>query len=156
PGFQVRDALMISFDLNLQNYPKERAEAFRTEALDRVGSLPGVRSVTLASVVPLSGRMVGAAGSLEGQTGPSDMSSVVLLSSVYPGYFRTLGIPLLKGRDFSGRDREGSPRVIIVNETLARRFWPDQDPLGKRFSLSGPRGELLEVVGVARDSKVDE
>src|SRR5262249_45256433 len=144
------------FDLNLQNYPKERAEAFRTEVLDRVNALPGVRSATLASVVPLSGRMVGAAGSREGETAPSDMSSIVFLSSVYPGYFRTLGIPLLKGRDFSMQNREGSPRVIIVTETMARRFWPDQDPLGKRLSLSGPRGELLEVVGIARDSKVDE
>ncbi|HEX9763991.1 MAG TPA: FtsX-like permease family protein, partial [Candidatus Acidoferrales bacterium] len=67
-----------------------------------------------------------------------------------------MGIPLLRGRDFTLQDSEGAPGVVIVNETMARRFWPEADALGQRLSLDGARGPYLEVVGVARDSKYDE
>jgi len=156
PGFQVRHGLAVSFDLNLQGYPKERAAAFREEVLERVESLPGVRAASLAGLVPLSGKLVGAGASKEGDASPTDMSSLAFMNTISPGYFRTLGIPLRRGRDFTREDREGAPDVVIVNETLARSFWPGEEPLGKRISLSGPRGPFLEVVGVARDSKYDE
>jgi len=73
-----------------------------------------------------------------------------------PGYFATLGIPLVRGRDFSAGDGPGAPLVLVVNETLARRLWPDQDPLGRRLKLYGRDEPLREVVGVAKDGKYDE
>jgi putative ABC transport system permease protein len=70
-----------------------------------------------------------------------------------PGYFRCLGIPVLRGREFTAQDRTGAPRVAIVNEAFARRFWPDRDPLGKRLSIEGPEGNFMEIVGVVKDGK---
>jgi predicted permease len=121
--------------------------------------MPGVTSVGLAELVPLTlssrSRLVLRDGQEPPQ--PADRGSVaVFTNNVSPGYLMTLGIPLLVGRDFGIRDRFDTPDVAIVNETMARRYWPDAEPLGRRFrtwdGLDG-FGPWIEVVGVARDSK---
>ena len=78
------------------------------------------------------------------------------MNAVYPDYFRTLGIPIVRGREFADRDGAGAPGVAIVNQECARRLWPDQEALGKRISLNGAQGPYLDVIGVARDAKYDE
>jgi predicted permease len=78
------------------------------------------------------------------------------MNAVYPGYFRTLGIPILKGREFTDRDGAGAPETAIVNQECARRLWPDQEALGRRISLNGAQGPFAEVIGVAQDAKYDE
>ena len=157
PGFEVRNGVGISFDLEVQGYSPPQREVFYRQLLERVQAQPGVQSASLAALVPLSGQMIRTAVTREGQDESDERSApAAFFNPVWPDYFRTMGIPLLRGRDFTLQDSEGAPGVVIVNETMARRFWPEADALGQRLSLDGARGPYLEVVGVARDSKYDE
>ncbi len=157
PGFDTRDSLTVSFDLGLQGYGTDRARAFHDDLLRRVRALPRVRAATLAALLPLSGRMAGMPLSTAqgGEDGPG-AAPTVYFDVVWPGYLSTMGIPLIRGRDFDQRDAAGAPRTVIVNETLARRLWPGADPLGGRVLLQGEEDRPLEVIGVARDGKYDE
>jgi len=157
PGFDTSTTLTVSFDLRTQGYSKERARVFCRDLIERVSALPGVRSATLASLVPMSGRMIGMeAFAPPAGGGEAVAQGVVSTNIVRPGYFRTLGIPLLRGRDFTAQDLDGAGGVIIVNETLARRFFSDAEPIGQRLSFDGPNGPWQEIVGIARDSRYDE
>ncbi len=157
PGFEPRDRLALSFDLTLQGYSSESSRAFCRDLLERVEALPGVRSATLANLVPLSGMMIGLEVTFEGASEPADPArSTVFTSAIWPGYFRTMAIPLLRGRDFTAQDDGTAPPVVIINETAARRFWPGREPLEQRLSLDGPGGPFLEVVAVAKDGKYDD
>jgi len=158
PGFVPEHVLTLNLSLTDSHYPKpEQRRAFFSEVLRRVGSLPGVRSATLADSLPLNPyqiRMVirrqtnTAAGSLPLSATTAMMSRL----TVSPAYFYTLGVPLLKGRTFTDGDNEQAPKVAVVNQTLARHLWPNEDPLGKElpFQGSGPR-----VVGVVGDTRHD-
>ncbi|HKF45257.1 MAG TPA: ABC transporter permease [Thermoanaerobaculia bacterium] len=155
-GLERRHAartLAASFDVETQGYGPERSREFFRALLDRAGALPGVESAALAETLPLSGRAVGDAIAPKGEVPRPGDSETVFVNTVSPGYFETLGVPILAGRDFTEADREGAPPVVIVNETLARRFWPGQDPLGKFLQTGGERAATLQVVGVARDGK---
>ncbi len=159
PGFDARHAAALSLDLGLQGYTAERAGLFYRQLAERAAAIPGVRSVSLASVAPLSGTMWGTEVELEGEpaaTGREARARSAYFSAIWPQFFRTLDIPLLAGRDFGAADVRGAPPVVIVNETFARRSWPGQNPVGKRLKLWGDDEPFREVVGVARDSKYDE
>jgi predicted permease len=116
--------------------------------------IPGVERVALADIVPLtlSDTVVGLRPSDSAAASATEPSRVHT-NAVSPGYFATLGIPLLAGRDFDVRDTEGRPLVAIVNETLARRFWPGESAIGKRVRRGTATGPEIEIVGVARNSK---
>ncbi len=151
-GFTAEKLLTASYDLTLQNYSSERREIFRHDLLTRMRSLPGVESVTIADLPPLSGTMVSTVvTATDDKSGSSE--SRAYLSSIGPDYFKTLGIPLLRGRGIDETDRRGSPDVAIINETLAHRLWPNLDPLGRTLQLEDTR---VQIVGVARDAKYDE
>jgi predicted permease len=115
--------------------------------------MPSVATAALAETLPLTGRAIGE-GVRPAEAKQWDYrSGATFLNAVSPGYFATLGIPIVAGRDFASSDRAGSTRVAIVNETLARQFWPGESPLGKRVRAEdGPDGDW-EVVGVARDGR---
>ena len=154
PGFVTNNGLMMSFDLGLARYDKARGQIFEEQLLQRVRSLPQIQSASLAEFVPLTD-----AGSLtplyvEGEPTPDRFDDDSLLSNNTVGldYFRTMGIPFVKGRDFNASDTASSPEVIIVNETLARRLSPDGNAVGKRIRMDS-QGDYLEVVGVVRDIK---
>ena len=154
PGFAIDNSLLMSFDLGLANYKPARGQIFEEQLLERVRALPQVRSASLAQHVPL-----GSGGNLsplyiEGEPTPDHFDDASLLShnTVGVDYFNTLGIPLVRGRDFNVRDTAASPGVIIVNETLARRVAPDGNAVGKRLRMDS-HGDYLEVVGVVRDVK---
>jgi putative ABC transport system permease protein len=141
--------------LSLADYPTERAGAFHRQLTQRIAALPGVQSVSRAAQLPnrnnffWGNRQVVPEG---GEQGSSDAGVVVEYNEVAPDYFTTLGVPLLRGREFTVRDTASAPRVVIVNETLARRLWPGEDPLGKRLRFGGMGlGPFHAVVGVARD-----
>jgi putative ABC transport system permease protein len=156
PGFDTAHTLSFTFDPSLENYPPAEAERFLGELVTRVSSEPGVAAASLTHVVPLSGRMYGMGIRIGGEEAPGDRPlPVVHFSNVWPDYFRTLEIPLLSGRDFSGEDRAGAPLVAIVNESFARRFWDTESPLGKTFQLADTPNPI-QVIGVARDTKYDE
>lgn len=124
----------------------------------RLEALPGVRSASLAHYVPFTNLYVPAFNSridIEGREPQPDSSPIIAFSTtVGLRYFQTMGIPLQRGRDFGSQEVEGAPKTAIVNETMARRFWPDEEVIGKRLRMTQGREQtLLEIVGVARDSK---
>ncbi|HET6374141.1 MAG TPA: ABC transporter permease [Candidatus Polarisedimenticolia bacterium] len=155
PGFDPRGAIALSFDLGLQGHSSEEAISLQRELLSRVETLPGVDSATLAGVLPMSGTMFGSALLREEDAATGDTSGIYI-NTIWPRYFKTMGIPLTLGRDFTMSDGAGSLPAVIVNETAARRLWPEQDPLGRRLSLDGAGGPWLTVIGIARDGKYDE
>lgn len=154
-GFRPDNLIMASVDLGLQRYDQARGHQFHRDLSDRLAGLHGVQAVALAGAVPFdySIRMheVGAAD--QTQPGPGQNGFLAAAySAVSTGYLRALGVTLVQGRDFAATDLPESPKVVIVNQTLARRIWGDENPLGKRLRL-GRDDDLREVVGVARDGK---
>jgi macrolide transport system ATP-binding/permease protein len=151
PGFSTRDGLIASVDLLPAGYDAARGTAFQQTLLARARELPGVDAASLAQRVPL-----GFGGSsdmnvqVDGYTPAPNEEMTVYYNRVSGDYLRTLGIPLVAGREFTERDSTGTPDVVIVNETLARRYWPGRSAIGGRIR-AGSR--TLEVVGVARDGK---
>lgn len=156
PGFAIDNGLMMSFDLGTANYNLSRGQLFEQQLMERVRALPQVRSASLAESVPLSGGGSKSPLYFEGEPSPAafDESSLLSHNTVTSDYFKTLGIPLLSGRDFNNADTSSSPGVIIVNETLARRIARDGNAVGKRIRMDS-KGQYLEVVGVVHDIKYD-
>ncbi len=153
-GFNPQTAVEVSFDLRLQGYDNARGLEFQKRLLERVRALPGVQSAGIVDLPPVDLHFSRNAVFVEGQT-PERLTTAprAMSSSITPGYLRAMSTRLVQGRDFTDQDDEKAPRVAIINETFARRFWPGQDPLGKRFSQGRPDSAKLEVVGVVEDGK---
>ncbi len=158
PGFKPDHVLTMALDVSLQGYDAGRGAQFYRQLLDRVRGLPGVRSATLASRLPLA---LGLQRTLflEGEV-PSEKARGVLVNvaTVDRDYLSTLRIPLVSGRTLGPEDVETSQPVVVVNETLARQFFPGREALGRtvRFPAPGADGTFtqpLRIVGIARDSK---
>ena len=158
-GYEVQRGLAVSLDLRPYGYGETTGTQLYERLLDRVRALPGVRSAALGSIVPLSGAQRQSGISIEGRPPVPDEELPSIDNDLTgPGYFGTMGISIVAGRDFTGRDDRSAPRVAIVNESMARRFWPGETVLGKRFR-TGNDGPWHEIVGVARDVRhvsVDE
>src|SRR5919112_6238519 len=158
PGFEVERGLVASFDLGLQGYDEARGQEFERRLVERVRALPGVRAASLTDLMPLSLNYSSSDVHVEGQQlGRGANAPISMVASVEPDYFKAMGIPLVAGRAFTEADKEGVQGVVIVNETLARRFFPGQDPargaVGRRISFQSDSGPWAEIVGVARDGK---
>ncbi|MCA1627995.1 MAG: ABC transporter permease [Acidobacteria bacterium] len=155
PGFETHNGLVMAVDLRPAGYGEDEAKgrAFYRRLIEKIEALPGVRSASLADIVPLSMNTNETGITIEGGTEPPDKRFITAHNSVAPRYFETMNIPLLRGREFTDADIREAPPVAIINETMARRFWATDDAIGKRFRFGGADGELYEVVGVARDSK---
>lgn len=135
PGFKTDNVLMAGFDPSLVNYDDTKIREFYKALPERMKSLPGVRSVALASMVPANYNYQTMAIAPEGYQLPEGLESLAILTShVDENYFDTLHIPLVRGRGFAATDVATSPLVAIVNDTSAAQFWPGQDPIGKRRS----------------------
>src|SRR5579871_4568186 len=153
PGFDVEHLATLSFDLGAEGYTEERGKQFQDQVLARVRSIPGAQSATLASTVPLFGGGFARTVFLEGQDATDRRAGkLVQITVAAPHYLETLGIPLLRGRALAETDQPNTPSAVVINETMAKRFWPDQDPIGKRFKFFG-QTNFQQVVGVAADSK---
>ncbi len=153
PGFRSDGVLIMTPETEIQGYTKEQGQEFYRQLMTRVEALPGVASASLAESVPLAFEGSRRGISVEGYERRKGEDSEYHYNTVGSRYFETMGIDLAAGRSFADTDREGAPGVVIVNESFARRFWPGQNPLGKRLSASGPQGKFLEIVGVAKDGK---
>ncbi|HEX8984705.1 MAG TPA: ABC transporter permease [Bryobacteraceae bacterium] len=151
-GFDPRHLARFTMDTAQAGYGRERTTAFYRELERRVRELPGIDSASMSSTVPMSFAMDAENIEVEGQSAAL-RRPMVLFNSVTPDYFRTMRIDLRRGRGFRDSDKEGAPRVAIVNEVMARRLWPNQDPQGKRFRIGRTGEAWWEVVGVARDGK---
>ncbi|HEX6904341.1 MAG TPA: ABC transporter permease [Thermoanaerobaculia bacterium] len=153
PGFRTRNLLTARFIMKGPQYQGAWVLEFQRQLRDRVASLPRVKSAALASELPM-GVGMNLKGDLvaEGKVlGPNEPPPVTGWRMVSPGYFETMEIPILRGRGFTSADHERAPEVVIVEEGLARRLWPDENPLGKRLKLNAPlpaQGGWRTVVGV--------
>lgn len=153
-GFNPDHVLNLILDPADVGYRRARTNEFYRQLKSRILRLPGVQSASLAYSVPMGSYNHAASIDVEGRpVPPGQQPPVVLYNSVGPNYFANLQVPLLRGRTFTKADNETAPPVAVVNQTMAQRLWPGQDPLGKRFSMNGPSGRFIEVVGVARNGK---
>jgi predicted permease len=150
PGFNPNRVFVASYDLFPNGYDAATGVALDRQILDKVATVPGVQSVALADWVPLGFSSRGTSFLPEGYAPKHDESMAAGCTSVSPGYFHTLEIPLVQGRDFTAADTPTSLPVVIVNEHFAARYWPSQEPLGKRVQIDGV---WKTVVGVAQNSE---
>src|SRR6201986_4348695 len=158
PGFEVEHGLVASFDLGLQNYDEARGQDFERRLVERVRALPGVKAASLTDLMPLSLNYSSSDVHVEGQQlGRGANAPISMVATVEQEYFKAMSIPLVAGRGLNEADKEDSTQVVIINETLARRFFPGEDPargaIGRRISLQSDSGPWSEIVGVARDGK---
>src|SRR5436853_552871 len=153
-GFDPHNAVSLSFDLRLQGYDQARGKEFQKRRLERVLALTGLQSAGTAYMIPVDLHFSREAIFIEGQAPERTTTAPrALTSRISPGYFSAMSTPLVQGREFSEQDDDKATRVAIVNETFARRFWPDEDPIGKRFTTGSADSPKLQVIGVARDGK---
>jgi predicted permease len=154
PGFNADRVLLVRLDLDPREYDDAKRLAFYRQALDRVAALPGIEAASLTNNVPLS--IVGITPRpVEAEDAPAQREQDRVPASpdyVSPGYFGTLGIRLTSGREFGIQDVSGAPPTVIINQTLARRLWPNQDAVGRRIKVAREK-EPLTVIGVAPDVK---
>ncbi|HEV2697139.1 MAG TPA: ABC transporter permease, partial [Terriglobales bacterium] len=153
PGFSTTRVVATGVSLVAAGYGAPRAKTFQDELIDRLTGLPGFESAAFASVTPLGYRGFSSTPiAVDGyQPSPNEQPEVEY-NQVSPGYFKTLGIPLFSGREFTRSDDENAPSVAIVNQTMVARYWHGQDPIGRRLQV---RGRWARVVSVVADSKYE-
>ena len=159
PGFDPRHVVAISLPVSgSEQAPPDRRAAFYREVVKQLRAMPGVQAASAVNHVPIAGDLFRFGVVIEGRAAPrpGDAPSAAYRVAL-PGYFQTIGMRLVRGRDFEERDSETAPPVAVINQTMARRCWPGEDAIGKRFRLDSatPRAtpNLMTVVGVIRDVK---
>ena len=151
PGFSTDGVLLTAIDLFGSGYDEARARNFQDQLIDRVRNLPGIESAAYSRVTPFSYRTYFSAPiTVDGYQSAPDEQPTVEYNQVSPGYFSTMGIPLVSGREFTDADNATSLPVAIVNEAMAAHYWPGQDAMGKRIQM---KGQSMQVVGVAKLAK---
>jgi len=154
PGFNTKNVLTMRMSLPLRKYPEPfQRLAFFKEVLTRLEALPSVAAAGLVTTLPLEGGELRQLIILEGRSLSPGETPEGGLDVVSPDYFRVMGIPILKGRAFTAQDREDSAAVVIIDETLAQRYYPDENPLGKRLMIPGVKPVYREIVGVVKGLK---
>ena len=154
-GYNREHLLLVSTDPLAAGYNKERISNFANELATQISSLPGVRAVTSSKNGLFSGSESGNSIKVEGYTSKNDEDLQAAFDQVAPNYFSTVGIPLLLGRDIGLQDTETSPRVAVINESMARFYFGKANPIGRKFEIQDPdsKGGPVEIVGVARDAR---
>ena len=153
-GFDPRNVMTLRVSLNQAGYetPAKRAQ-FARQALEEISGLPGVRAAAIATRIPLASGGSSRSFVVVGRTYPPDSQGEPIVpdySSVSPGFFQTLGIPFLAGRDFTARDDSNAPGAVIINYALAHEIWPNENPIGKQIQF-GTDDKPREIVGVVAD-----
>lgn len=153
-GFNPDHVLNVSLSPDEAGYKDPQAKEFFRELLTRARALPGVTSATEAFVIPMGSIGASEPVVIEGHPpAPGEQLPSISDNIVTPGYFATMQIPLLKGRDFTDADTEKAPLVAVINETMAKTYWPNEDPVGKKFVTKGDKDKTIEVVGVVANGK---
>ncbi|HTS47264.1 MAG TPA: ABC transporter permease [Bryobacteraceae bacterium] len=154
PGFRTDHVMLMDLDTSFARYSDEKSRELYRNVLERVRALPGVTSTALAQSIPFTFAQSNFALIPEGYQLPKGQETVTVFGdSVDESYFSTMQISILRGRGFTAADKADTRRVAVVNQTFAEKYWPQQDPLGKRFRLKNSTGPLVEVVGVARTTR---
>jgi len=156
-GFNPENVLSVPFNLPQNRYPDGNARAaFINRITEKVKALPGVKTVGVVNTLPLSFEYSSASFIVEGQTVSPESRNVANMRAATPDYFRTMSIPIVKGRGFTEQDHSDAPTVVIINESFARLYFPNEDPIGKRvISPASSDGIPMTIVGVAGDVRND-
>jgi predicted permease len=158
-GFRRDHLLSFSVDPSLAGYKAARIREFAADLQQRVAEMRGVRSASVGTVNVITGDQSSSTISLAARLAKEGEDMNPWFDSVGPGYFRTMGIPLVAGREFTSADRPGAPRVAVVNDVFARYYFGSENPIGQKFSLRREKSSSIEIVGLVRGSKyssVDE
>ena len=157
-GFSQNGVVIAGLDLFRRlNVPYAGRVAFKQDLLQKIRALPGVESVAQAFTTPMSLISSGDRLTIENHPlEPGQQPPDVNYNMVSAGYFDTLQIPLLRGRKFVDADSQKAPLVAVINQNMAKKFWPNEDALGRRFSIKGPNGPFMEVVGIVQDGKYQD
>ncbi len=152
PGFKAENVLLAGMELRGAEMKSEQGQIFFRQVQEQMNAIPGVRSATLMMIVPVSGGGMRRSVEIEGYEPKPNEDTELNANIVSPNYFSTMGIPIIQGREFNTDDVKGRSGVIIVNEELARRYFPGQNALGKRIKTDS-ESPYLEIVGIARNAK---
>jgi predicted permease len=153
-GFDADHVLNLTLDPREVGYDETRTKTFYHDLEAKVRALPGVQSASLAFSVPMGPVQDGSLIYVEGQPPtPGQPAPIVIYNHVDGPYFDTMRIPLLRGRAFQASDNDKAPLVAVITQSMAQQFWPNQDAIGKRFSMKSATGPFVEVVGIAADGK---
>ena len=153
-GFNPDHILDLTLDPEQINFNETQGRGFYRQIAERIGAMPGVVSVGQAFTVPLGVVSADDPVSVEGHpVEPGKQPPQIMFNPVSPSYFKTLRIPLESGREFTDADNAKAPQVAVINQAMAVKFWPNENPLGKRFSAKGLKGPFKEVIGVVQTGK---
>src|SRR5262249_41383800 len=154
PGYRTDHLLVMSVDPTLLRYTEAQSRQFFKDVADRARSVAGIKSVALATSIPMANDVNAATIAPEGFQFPAGKdNATVFASNVDENYFDTMGLTILKGRGFRAEDTLDAPRVAVVNERLAQHYWPNQDPIGKRFRSIDTDNAWVQIMGLAKTSK---
>ena len=151
PGFQVERLLTFSLDPTLSGYSQDRATALFLQLQEELGAVPGVKLASMSEIGMLSGNDWRMTIRVDGYQPKEDENMNPSVDGVAPRFFATMGIPLVAGREFSDSDAAGAPRVAIINETMARYYYGDTSPIGRRIGFGRDKATDIEIVGVVSD-----
>ena len=154
-GFDADGVLNVALDPGEIGYTETQGAQFYTELLTRVRGLPGVQSASLATAVPLD-NFPSDEIKVDGNVPQLGEQPHADYDGVSTGYFRTMSIPILRGRDFTNFDTASSPRVAIINQAMAERFWHGADPIGRSFNRIADQKHPIEIVGVVKNSRTED
>ncbi len=153
PGFQTSNMVVFSLDASRNGYSPQRIHETYQTVQERLAAVPGVRSAALNDIALLSGDSSTSTIHIDGYQSKQDEDMNPRFLSISPGYFSTVGTPLLLGRDITAADRLASPKVAIVNESFVKHYFKGDNPLGRKFGLSNEGPGDIEIIGVAKDTK---
>jgi putative ABC transport system permease protein len=153
PGFAPANVLTANIGLPLSMYSKrEQVTNFYDQLHERLKALPGVQAISFGSSLPMTGVNTDTSFIIEGRPAPAlDQRPAAWVSAVSHDYFRTMNIRLVAGRVFDDRESETAPSAVVISEAMARRYWPNDTPVGKRIGFGGPQARWTEIVGVVAD-----
>jgi predicted permease len=154
-GFNTRNLVLFRVNPSLNRYDEARTLALYQELIDGLRGVAGVRSVALSNVQLLSGSVNSTNIFVQGRTYPDGHRDGINRLVIGPGYFETMEIPILVGRGITDRDGQKAPKVAVINETAVRKYFPDENPIGRRFGTTIETAGQIEIVGVLRDAKYD-
>jgi predicted permease len=156
PGFPIDSLLTFSMDPSLSGYDPARTLALFEQAQHTLAAVPGVRSVSMSEIGAFTGIAWGMTVKVDGYQPKEDEDLNPNVDGVGPRYFETMGVPLVAGREFTAEDTEGAPKVAIINETMAKYFFEDANPIGRRFGFGRGRATDIEIVGVVGDLRTTQ
>ncbi len=151
PGFPVERLLTFSLDPSLSGYDPSRTLALFEQAQEAIGAVPGVRNASMSEIGAFTGNAWSMTVKVDGYQQKEDEDMNPNVDGIGPRYFETLGVTLVAGREFTAKDTAESPKVAIINETMAKYFFRDANPIGRRFGFGRGKPTEIEIVGVVKD-----